>query len=387
MASTIRPILSLGLSVALALPSTALAQAPRVSTSVLALASEATVQQDPEEDSFSHMTFRQRERLARRVFRQAEGHHRRGQLEKAIERYEQVYRLVPSKHGLAFIIGNAYRQVGNCEMAGQFLQRLVTHGESTPKLQEKVDRAKLVLQELRDEGCLQDNAAAAAPEAEEEAPLLEDSPEPQDDPLDEIDNAAADAQAEREAQDEPEAPVYDGPTVDQARLDENPLGESSEAARRRGDKAFRRANSRGFLISGIVLASIGALGLGTAGFLHWKTHDTAEQLIRLTKVDPLTQFPTTDFSCRYLPAEERANGCPTRLISDMNFYQQYTPIAYGVGGGLLGLGLTFILIKKIRMARYRKRKSGRVSWSHPERLHISPARFGRQLGARAALRF
>lgn len=373
----IHSVVSLAVCLSLAIPQTTWAQGSGAVLSMTSLTCSAAVQAE-EEDHFAHMSFRQRERLARRVFRQAEGHKRRGQLDEAIEKYEQAYRLVPHKHGLAFIIGMAYQKAGSCERAGHFLDRLIKHGGTEARLQDKISRARDVLSELSAQGCWQGGAPA---KSDNEAPLLVD-------PDDETAPEPEPEQDEYEDESDEEAtPVYDGPTVNQATLDENPLGESSQSARKKSQRDFRRANSRGFLISGIILASLGIIGLGGAGFLHWKSHDTAKRIIKLTDVDPTTRFPVVAFGCRGMSQKDAKSLCPRVLIKDFKFYQKYTPIAYGVGGGLLGLGLTFILIKQIRLARYRRRAEGKLSWHHPERLDLSPYRVGQRIGAQATLRF
>lgn len=342
MRCSIRSVLALFLGMSLVLPSqgwanTSLARNSNAQSSnsqeplTLEQAGQALAQQ------YMHLSAGEKSGIARQLYAEAEAHVERLEWESAIQKYVAAYFLVPEKHGFAYKIGMTARHVGNCQLAYDYLTVLLERGSNQAKLAEKVGEGRRVLAEIEAEKC-------ATPRQEQPSAPVEPVPLP----AVEAEPTPPDPAPEPRPQ-PPQKPV-------QATLEEdNPLGlrapnSSRDRAQQIEDAAGQQR--RGMLVTGIILSSVGVLGLGAAAFLHVRTTKTARRLVELSRPGMLTKFPRYDYSCRYV--RER-NDCPVILNTTYKNYSLATPIAYGVAGGVLAIGAALIIAQRLRVSKLRKK--------------------------------
>ena len=361
MRSLIRSVTTLGLCLSLATPGPAAANAwtqpppPEHSPN-------DPVQESGQElaERYQHLTAPEKEDIARRLYIEAETHAENLEWNSAIRKYEAAYFLVPSKHGFAYKVGVTAWRVGNCQMAFEYLSHLVNYGANQDKLADKVAEGRSILAEIESSGCAK--PVEPAVEADPEPVVIEEEEEPQPD---------SNPEPVRQVMVEGDNPL--GPGTQNDRL-------AREARLSNAAKAQRR----GLLISGIVISSLGALGFGAAGFLHWRSAQTANELKELSAASTATRFPSSDYACRYL---SQSDPCARMLTDELNDYNLVTPIAYGVSGGLVAVGLTFIIIQRVKVAKLRKKtdlvgsQSTRWEWTGS-----SPLLLPQCAGASASIR-
>lgn len=83
----------------------------------------------PAVDPYAELSEEQRTEKARTLFEEAEALADQKQWLEAKNKYEEAYHLVPGKHGLAFKVGMAAIEVGDCEKAKIFLEHFVIYGD------------------------------------------------------------------------------------------------------------------------------------------------------------------------------------------------------------------------------------------------------------------
>ena len=345
--------LSLSLSLSVALPVLSLAHTN--ATSVAA------------QDSDTQLSESEKTETAKRLFLEAESHAEVGEWSLAATKYEAAYRLVPEKHGFAYKIGIAAWKAENCDKAYEYLTHLVTFGGEDPKLADKIAEARSVLEEIKDSSCASNANKNDSTTSSANTESNDGGHDSESGPL----NSDA-------------APVPD--RIDSAEqavdLDdvENPLGLSRRDMRSKAANEMldsERAKHKGMLIAGITLSSTGALAIGGGLISYFLAKKTGDELAELSSLNTVTNFPQGDFSCR-----NKSEPCPYQLAGNLDIYNLITPIAYGVGGGLVAVG--FILIgaqqAKVRKNRNAKKASLRLRG-------LSPVWMRSGLGASASIGF
>lgn len=268
----------------------------------------------------------------------------------AADKFEQAYFLVPDKHGFAHKVGVSAFKAGDCVRAEEYLKHFLQYGDDD-KDADKMSEAKITLGEISASGCA-DRGGKSTPSGKGKA--TDSKPE------------AAEA-----------APVEDQPELTSRR---ESRAEAAAAARDQAD----RENRGPMFVAGLVLTSVGVLGVGTGLTTLVMANNTANTMADLSSPGPNTGFPTGDYSLGDQDGAciESPDNCPYMLNNRLATLNYITPIALGAGGVALAGGVTLLILER------KRRKGGGASEGSDVALRaVGPMLLPGGAGAAASIRF
>ncbi len=310
---------SIAFTLALAVPTTALAQVPPPPTAAApeAAPAEAEVFPPPEDAALPED---QKPEKAKELYIEAEGLVENGDWTGATPLYERAYYLVPGKHGFAYKVGiAAYNSTPrDCNKADDYLRHYIKY-EDPNKHPDWIDEAKRILGEIAVSGCKVEEAAAPAE-------TTTTTTEPED-----------------------TGPVTgEGPTFVTAEEERRQAAEAEAAQRDAGKRS-------GMFKGGIALAAIGGVALIGGTVTLVMSNQRTNQLADLSSSSlehTNTGFPSGDWDCR-VPGDP----CPSDLDQQR---KTLNGASYGllIGGGVLAVtGVALIVVDNSK----KKKKAASVT--------------------------
>ncbi|GEM_PF-2232109 len=246
---------------------------------------------------------------AKQQYVAAEGLAAEGRWEEAVPLYEEAYYLVPGKHGFAHKVGVAAFNAGDCDKANSYLKHFLKYGDPE-KHGDKIAEAKQILGEVSVSGCA--------------------------------------------TQEPTETGGTSGTTTDNANPtdDEDPLGASTKSERQHDAAAARKAKKdekRGLLIGGATLTAVGVVGVGIGIIGLGVANGASNSLTDLSTNLTQTGFPTGDYACRNVAADQ----CPFELEQKLRTGNILGYVGLGIGGAALAAGVAMLAIHMVN-----KKKNG-----------------------------
>ena len=280
-------------------------------------------------------TEEQKAQKAKEKYVEAEGLFNAGRYAESVPLYEEAYYLVPGKHGFAYKVGIAAWNASDCDKANTYLKHFLQYGDPE-KYADKINESKQILGEISVSGCAT-----------------------------------------------PTPTTTTTTTTNEVEDTENPLGESStdmrhgEAKKAREDK---KAEKRGLLTGGAVLAGFGVAGLAVGFIGLGMASGSAGTLRDLSSNQTNSGFPVGDYSCFDLPKSE----CPYDLEKRLATGNTLAYIGLGVGGAALAAGAAMLAIYFVN----KKKNGGAVeAETDPSLSSIGPMMLPGGAGAAAEIRF
>jgi len=273
---------------------------------------------------------------ARELFAAGEAAATAGDHATAALRYQEAYYLVPGRHGLAYKVGVAAFEAGDCARADEYLRHFSRYETDVEGKAEELADAKRRIGELAAGGC---GTAGETISQLEQVDLT--------------------------------APARDDEVPPPARLkdarDHTPTGGEPPSEER----------ISGLLVGGITATALGGAGIVLAVTSRVQARRNSVRLSELSSSDTPTGFPQGDYSKR----------STKRLFSQLETYNTLAIVGVAVAGVGLATGTTLITLGVLDRRQRRRAHADQRSGSRTPRLTgvyptLAPGRVGGGVGAR-----